>query len=344
MTATFLPTLSRMPAVSPMAQCLYCGGTDLQPHFDDVRDRLGFVPGTRTFEKCLDCQSLRLSPFPSEEEIPGFYPPVYSFSLDLGGGSAWRKSLAALEYRFFYGPQYQAQARQVLKGTRWAGETGLRMLDVGCGRGLRLRAFAERGFQVHGLDLQPEVVDYVTRLGFDATLGGIDCLESTFQAESFDLITAFYLLEHVPDVQDVLTRCLSLLRPGGWFVGVVPICDGLQARLFGKRWIHVTEAPRHLSLPSTRGLLGAAKRSGYVEGHIRPDSALNCAGIVGGSLLPGSDLTTVYGTKRWIGPMVRRLIGAGCAVAAIPFCLAENYLLGQTSHGMLMARKQLVRE
>jgi hypothetical protein len=135
----------------------------------------------------------------------------------------------------------------------------------------------------------------------------------------------------------VLANCRRLLKPGGWFVGVVPVCDGLQARLFGHRWLHVTEAPRHVSLPSALGLLQAASLAGYASMQIRPDSLLNCAGIIGGSLFPESDLTSAYG-RGWWAAIARRILGGICAVAAIPFCLVENYLLGETSHAMLFAQ------
>jgi SAM-dependent methyltransferase len=324
-----------------LGRCLYCGGERLVPHYEQVRDRLGFVSGEWKFNRCRDCQSLRLDPFPHADDIAGFYPPVYSFSLDAGRESWLRRLLVQLEYRCFYRPQYRAQARQVLRGIGWQGERGLRLLDVGCGRGLRLTAFRDRGFHVQGVDLQPEVVEYVRReLAIDAAVGGIDSLDTLFQPESFDLITAFYLLEHVPDVYQVLDRCRRLLRPGGWLVGVVPICDGLQARLFGSRWIHVREAPRHLSLPAARGLMRVAERAGYGDVTIRPDALLNCAGIVGGSLLPGSDLTATYGggPGRWWA-LVKRLLGGGLTVGAIPLCLLENHILRQTSHGMLFARR-----
>jgi len=336
--------LARETATVPAAQrnvaCLYCCGTKLRPHFRDVKDRLRYVPGAWTFDRCEDCQSLLLAPFPETQAIAGFYPPVYSFSLDLDNQNAIRRWLGWLEYRLFYGLQYQAQAAQVLKGISWRGDRGLRLLDIGCGRGLRLEAFHRLGFEVKGLDLQPEVVEYVrSRLGLEANVGGTDSLATEIAPESCDVVTAFYLLEHVPNVQEVLAGCLRVLRPGGWFVGVVPICDGLQAQLFGQRWLHVTEAPRHLSLPSRGGLLVAAERAGYEDLRLRSDVVLNCAGIVAGSLLPGSDLTSAYGRKRWLGPMIRRLAGGVCAIASIPFCVAENYLLSRTSHAMLLARK-----
>ena len=339
-TATTTAVASWLTQIAaPFPICLYCGSSHLIRHWSGIKDRLGYVAGERAFLRCKNCDSLRLDPFPEPEEIAGFYPPVYSFSLDAGQKSRLRQMLTWLEYVCFYRPQYQAQARKVLRGIGWRGEKGLRLLDVGCGRGLRLSAFQKRGFQVHGLDLQPEVVDYVRHeLGIAATVGGIEAIDDQFEPQSFDLITAFYLLEHVPSVQDVLSRCFRALRPGGWFVGVVPICDGWQASLFGPHWIHVTEAPRHLSLPSRAGLLRSAERAGYTCIHLCSDSLLNSAGIVGGSLLPGSDLTAVYGgAGKWLA-LAKRVLGGGVALASIPFVAAENYL-GRTSHGMLFAQR-----
>src|SRR5262249_47203770 len=151
------------------------------------------------------------------------------------------------------------------------------------------------------LDFQPEVVEYVrSRLKLPVILGTVESLGEVLEPDSFDVISAFYLLEHVPSVDAVLRACMALLRPGGWFAGAVPICDGIQARIFGSRWTHVTEAPRHLSLPTRSGLFRAAERAGYESQQLVSDSVLNCAGIVGGSLIPGSDLTSVYGSAQWI--------------------------------------------
>lgn len=322
-------------------ECLYCGNKELVPHYEGVLDRLAYVPGQWSFHKCVACESLRLAPFPREEDIAGFYPPVYSPNLDSTDQSRLKRLLINLEYLFFYRPQYRAQVRQVLRRTGLKGQDGFRLLDVGCGRGLRLKAFLQHGFDVQGVDIQPEVAEYVRReLGVEASVGDIESLEELFSPKSFDIITAFYLLEHVPNVHDVFTRCLRLLRPGGWCICVVPICDGLQARIFKDRWIHVREAPRHLSLPSRQGLIHAAEAAGFRSVTIGSDSLLNCAGIVGGSLMPGSDLTATYGKGpgRFVA-LAKRLIGAGLAVSSLPFCAIENYVLGQTSHGMLFAQR-----
>src|SRR5215207_787165 len=81
--------------------CLYCGRRSYTPLYENLQDRLGYVSGRWTFWRCGECGSAVLSPFPRANELASFYPPVYSFRLDLGGGSAFRQLLANLEYRIF---------------------------------------------------------------------------------------------------------------------------------------------------------------------------------------------------------------------------------------------------
>ena len=142
-----------------------------------------------------------LAPFPRVGDIAGFYPPVYTFGLEHGTQSALRRWLSRIEYACFYQRQYEAQVRRALKAIGRKNGNGLRLLDVGCGRGLRLLAFQRHGFDVYGMDFQEEAVSYVReQLKIPAVCSDADQLTGCFEAESFDLITSFYVLEHVPDV------------------------------------------------------------------------------------------------------------------------------------------------
>lgn len=319
--------------------CLYCGDTDLVPLYRNVTDRLGYVPGTREFWRCQKCGSAMLVPQPKASDLAAFYPPVYSFTLELGNQSWFKKMLSKLEYHLFFRPQYVAQVKQVLRGCRWQGQSGLRLLDVGCGRGLRLLEFRRRGFDVCGMDVQQDVVDYLqNKLEIPAICAEVEELPRSYPHDSFDIITAFFVLEHVTDVGAVLSSCWKLLRPGGWFVGAVPFVDSLQAGFFGSRWINVREAPRHLSLPTQAGMKKLCQQIGYDQVSIQPDSVLNCAGQIGSSLLPGATLTHVYGGGRVLA-LLARLVGAGVTLLSIPFCLAENYIWRRVSLGLVFAHK-----
>ncbi len=319
--------------------CLYCAGDSYMPLFQNVQDRLGYVPGRWAFWRCRQCGSATLSPFPKVTELASFYPPIYSFSLDFGKENALKHLFARLEYHFYVQPQYEAQARRVLRGINWGKLSGQRLLDVGCGRGLRLLTFQKRGFEVQGMDFQPEVVEYLqTHLGIPAVCTSLDGLRQCFAPASFDLITAFHVLEHVPDVAATLRTCFQLLKPGGYFVGAVPLMDSSQARLFQARWMNVTEAPRHLSLPSQEGMKRVCSRAGFEQVTIRPDSVLTCAGIVGLSVLPGAASTQSYGDGR-LQTLLTRLLAGALAIFSVPWCLVDNYLLRRPALGIVFAVK-----
>lgn len=319
--------------------CLYCSDHSYEPLFDNVHDRLGYVPGHWAFWRCLQCGSAMLSPFPKPDDLVSYYPPAYSFTPELGQESAVKRLLARLEYRLFFQPQYEAQARRVFRGILWERMPERRLLDVGCGRGLRLLAFRRHGFEVQGVDFQPEVVAYVTnQLGIRAVCTDVAGLPQSFPRASFDLITAFYLLEHVTDVAATLSSCLQLLKPGGWFVGAVPLVDSLQARLFQERWMNVTEAPRHLSLPSQEGIKRVCRRVGFDKVAIRPDSAFACAAIVGLSLVPGAATTHLYGGASPRRALARLLAGA-VTVLSVPWCLVDNHLRRRPALGMVFAQR-----
>lgn len=318
--------------------CRYCGAADFTPLYSGVRDRLAFAPGTWAFERCAACGSAHLAPWPTDAELATYYPPVYSFATDRGGELGPRAWLNRLEHSLFFGPIYRAQARRVQRHT--PGLSRGRLLDVGCGRGLRLLAFRALGFDVQGLDFQPAVVDYLqSRHGIPAVCAGVDELGAAFAPASFDLVTAFYVLEHVTDIARLLEDCRRVLRPGGWFVAAVPLLDSPQARWLGRRWSQVTEAPRHVTLPTQRGLRQACLRAGYSDESIRivPDSLLSIAGVIGLSLFPGGAATAAYGGGRLAAWMAR--FGAAATVAlASPWVAFENYCLRRPGLGIVVGQ------
>ncbi len=106
------------------------------------------------------------------------------------------------------------------------------VLDFGAGRGLwahepmaplhkRLRAFHERVKAVHGVDVDPVVLDNPTLKSAQVigTAGPIP-----YDDASFDLVLADYVLEHVSaeDAPAVSSEILRVLRPGGWLAAKTP--------------------------------------------------------------------------------------------------------------------------
>jgi len=266
--------VTRVPGIGDR-RCAYCPGQTLDPWLDGVTDRLGIAPGTYSFWRCRECGSGILHPAPEPEVLAALYPEVYSFHPGVAKGATLKERIAGLEEKFFFQPQYQSQHRTM---SRVMGPPvpGARLLDVGCGVGERLESFGRLGYEVHGLDFLPAAVEHLrARLGIDATCGDIDELDQLFPESSFDVVTAFQVVEHVHDARALLARCFRVLRPRGWFVATIPMGDSLQASWLGARWCGVREAPRHLNLPSHEGLRRACRQLGFDRVEIRSDSLLN---------------------------------------------------------------------
>ena len=84
-------------------------------------------------------------------------------------------------------------------------------------------------------------------------------------AASFDVVTAFYVIEHVPDPLDFARRCAALLRPGGLlflrYPDSRPVARLLAAARLGDA-VDIYDAPFHLSAFSPRAIERLLARAG----------------------------------------------------------------------------------
>jgi len=100
---------------------------------------------------------------------------------------------------------------------------GLRIVDLGCGGGLLSEPLAALGAEVTGVDPSVENIGAARRHAARAGLE-IDYRPTTVEAlaqsgETFNVVLAMEVLEHVADVKGFLAAAAALVRPGGLFVG-----------------------------------------------------------------------------------------------------------------------------
>ena len=154
------------------------------------------------------------------------------------------------------------RARRVLRKIRWdcppwRGQG--RYLDVGCGSGGALGVARALGWEVTGVEVDEAAAEKARRFTAEIHVG--DVLSAPFAGGRFDVVTAYHVLEHVPDPVAVLRRMLRWLAPDGLLIVEVPNAGGLGAAMFGKSWSGL-ELPRHLSHFSPETLSRAVELAG----------------------------------------------------------------------------------
>ena len=183
--------------------------------------------------RCEQCGLCFTNPRPSPRSIDLFYPDDYP---------PFQHSSHARHDPWWHGVLRRVKGRQDLD--RLLGTEPARLLDLGCGSGSFLARMRQRGWQVTGLDLSPSAVDRGRQLGLNVLHGSLP--HEHLAEGSFDLVTMWQSLEHVPHPLEVLRAARGLLAPGGRLVLSVPNIGSLPFRWFGPAWYGL-DLPRHLT-------------------------------------------------------------------------------------------------
>ncbi len=137
-----------------------------------------------------------------------------------------------------------------------------RVLDVGCAAGYFLSVMREQGWQVLGLEPSDAIrARALERLGPDAVRDGL-LGQVALPPASFDLVTLWDVLEHIPDPVSALRAARDLLRPGGKLLIETQNVDSRAARVLGKRWQHYKHA-EHIYHFNPRTLADVLGRAGF---------------------------------------------------------------------------------
>lgn len=134
------------------------------------------------------------------------------------------------------------------------------LLDVGCGGGLSMITFRDKGWKVTGTDFDNTALDNARKKGFDVYLGDLKTIN--FSDNSFDAILLSHVIEHVPDPIETLRECHRILKPNGHLVAITPNANSRGHRQFKQYWRGL-EVPRHLQIFTPNSLENAGFQAGF---------------------------------------------------------------------------------
>lgn len=105
------------------------------------------------------------------------------------------------------------------------------VLDFGCGTGLIANELAGNVKAIQAIDISSKMVEIAKKKAEDRKITNTEYLHATIFDErlkenSFDAVTAFYILHLLEDANLALQRIHNLLKPGGLFISATPCMAG----------------------------------------------------------------------------------------------------------------------
>lgn len=232
-------------------KCEICSNT----HFDDLTLIEGkkYSPGFKyKLVKC-NCGLIFVNPIPESllELYPSDYKPhkttsiqqstrnrfmhsIRSFFSRPGGESYIYHKISSLFYSLYNMFSYRSLPPARGKGN---------LLDVGCGTGDYLLIMQKLGWQVTGVEVNPNAVTACRNMGLNIKKGNIRDID--FQEGSFDLVTMWHSLEHFENPGEVLLKVRRLLKEGGKIMIGIPNYNSIDRKIFREYW-NGFEIPLHL--------------------------------------------------------------------------------------------------
>ena len=198
-----------------------------------------------SLHKCLKCGTVFLGEYSDR-----FVPELYSYYDKYEG----------LKREDVFDPIAGARCEDLLRWFSGFG-AGREVLDVGCGLGQFIEVANRCGWKAEGLELSRGAVDFARRQGLPVR--DLDFLSGEIEANSYDLVTLFEVIEHVPNPAAFLRRAGEVVRPGGLVYLTTPNFASLDRFVAGKDWkiIH----PEHLTYFTPRTLLALVNKTGCFD-------------------------------------------------------------------------------
>lgn len=234
-------------------ECPVCQSRTLKP-FRQCKD---FTVSHETFPVmlCAECSLGITSPRPDSEKLGDYYKSEEYISHS-GKSSGLMGPLYKVARQFALNWKTRIISRYQKKGV---------VLDFGCGTGEFLGALKEKGWTTNGVEpseLARKKAEAHTGQPMHESLNEIT-------GKKFNVITAWHVLEHVPDLSATIQSLKSSLEKDGTIFIAVPNYESPDAEKYQNDWA-AYDVPRHLWHFSKSSMTKLLKSNGLFVEEIVP--------------------------------------------------------------------------
>lgn len=177
---------------------------------------------------------LETQPQPSLDKLPHYYK-----SEDYISHTDSQRTLFEKAYQFVK----KITLKRKLKIIRSNSEEGNNLLDFGCGTGDFLKEAQQNGWNVCGIEPDEQARQIANKKTNNVVFNSEYI--SKFKKDSFDVITLWHVLEHLPNTKEQLSVFNKLLKPNGMLIVAVPNYKSYDANYYKNFWA-AFDVPRHL--------------------------------------------------------------------------------------------------
>lgn len=181
-----------------------------------------------------DMDYLETAPQPSKEKLPSYYN-----SEDYISHTDSKRNL----FEKVYHQVRKISLKRKLKLINTFNSEEKKLLDIGCGTGAFLKTAQNSGWDIFGVE-PDENARAIANQATGELVYNIEQL-LVFKENSFDVITLWHVLEHLPDLEVQVSVFKRLLKPKGTLVIAVPNYKSYDAEYYKSFWA-AYDVPRHL--------------------------------------------------------------------------------------------------
>jgi len=232
-----------------LSTCPACGEKKMT-HVLDAKD---YTVSKNTFGivRCSSCDLLFTSPRPEAENAGYFYKSENYIS-----HSNTQKGLINKLYhavRNITLKQKTALIQSEQKGEK-------KLLDIGCGNGHFLHACQQAGWNITGMELDPDTAARAAELTQQKIYPNLSAIPVK---DKFEMITLWHVLEHVYELDDYFEFFKNRINTGGKLLLALPNSKSFDAGYFKEFWA-AYDVPRHIYHFNPQTIQSVARKHGFV--------------------------------------------------------------------------------